>query len=167
MDPDNARVAGTQGGSSSTMTKQKQVGNVKLVPRSAVNNTQEPRMTVPNQVCSPSPTWSYHSNWSDNLSPPHIIPLLHLIVINPCLGGAMQGQLIQGQMFPCLSLKHPVLVFLIGNQDPLDLKGVEVCGPPKVIVPQCLVMGEVLVKDSLSQVVGEQVQVNCQVLIII
>ena len=47
---------------------------MKPVPRSVVNNTQEPRMTLLNQVHSPSPTWSYHSNWSDNLSPPHIIP---------------------------------------------------------------------------------------------
>ena len=26
------------------------------------------------QVCSPSPVWSYHSNSSDNLSPPDIMP---------------------------------------------------------------------------------------------
>ena len=52
----------------------KQRGNVKSVPRSVVNNTHEPRMTLPNQVHSPSPAWLYHSNWSDNLSPPHAIP---------------------------------------------------------------------------------------------
>ena len=74
MDSGEASVACTQGGSSSTMAKMKQVGNIKPVPRSVVNNTQEPRMMVPNQGHSPSPVWLYHSNWSNDLSPPHIIP---------------------------------------------------------------------------------------------
>ena len=62
MDSDDTSVTGTQGGSSSTMTKKAQVGNVKPVPRSVVNNTQELRMTLPNQIHSPSLMWSYHSN---------------------------------------------------------------------------------------------------------
>ena len=74
MDSDKASVAGTQGGSSSATIKKKQVGNVKPVPRSLVNNTQELRMTLPNQLHSPSSMWLYHSNWSDILSPLHIIP---------------------------------------------------------------------------------------------
>ena len=74
MDSDEANVAGTQGGLPSTMTKKKQEGNVKPVPRSVSNNTQELRMMLPNQVCSPSLVWSYHSNWSNDPSP-QIIPL--------------------------------------------------------------------------------------------
>ena len=74
MDYDDTSVNGTQGGSSNVTTKKKQIGNVKLVPRSVVNNTQELRMMLPNQIHSPSPMWSYHSNWSDDQSPPHIIP---------------------------------------------------------------------------------------------
>ena len=74
MDSDEDSVAGTQGGSSSTTTKKKKVGNIKPVPRSVFSNTQEPRMMLSNQVHSPSQVWLYHSNWSDDLSPPHIIP---------------------------------------------------------------------------------------------
>ena len=40
MDSDKASVTGAQEESSSTKTKKKQVGNVKLIPRSVVNNTQ-------------------------------------------------------------------------------------------------------------------------------
>ena len=69
MDSDEASVVGTQGGSFSTTTKKKQVGNVKPVPKSVVSNTQELRMTLPNHVFSPSVAWSYHSNWYDDLSP--------------------------------------------------------------------------------------------------
>ena len=54
--------------------KKKHVHNIKPVPRSVSNNTQELRMTLPNQVHSPSPVWLYHSNWSDDLSPSHVIP---------------------------------------------------------------------------------------------
>ena len=60
MDSDDASVTGSQLGFSSATTKMKQVGNVKLVPRSVGNNTQELRMMVPNKVYSPSPMWSYH-----------------------------------------------------------------------------------------------------------
>ena len=74
MDSDEARVAGAQGGSPSATTKKKQVGNFNPVCRSVASNIQEPGMTLPNQVHSPSPVWLYHSNWSDDLSPPHIIP---------------------------------------------------------------------------------------------
>ena len=74
IDSDESSVAGTQGGSSSTMAKKKQVGNVKPVPRSVSNNTQEPRTMLLSQVHSPSLAWSYHSNWSDDLSHPHVIP---------------------------------------------------------------------------------------------
>ena len=74
MDSDNTTVAGAQGGSSSAMKKKRQVGNVKLLPRSVVYNTQELRMTLPNQISHPSPMWSYHPNWSDDLSLQHIIP---------------------------------------------------------------------------------------------
>ena len=83
MDSDGSSVTGTKGGRFRAMAKKKQVGNIKLVPRSVVNNIQEPRMMVPNQVCFPSlhghitqigvmiylPHTSYH--------------LLHLIVIHP------------------------------------------------------------------------------------
>ena len=41
---------------------------------SVSNNTQEPRMMLPSQVCSPSLVWSYHSNWSDDLSSLYNIP---------------------------------------------------------------------------------------------
>ena len=58
---------------SNTMAKKKQMGNIEPVPRSVTNNTQGPRMTLGSKVSSPSPTWSYHLNWSDDL-PPHIIP---------------------------------------------------------------------------------------------
>ena len=85
MDSDGNSVAGTQGGSSSAMTKKKQVGNVKQVPRNVVNNTQELKMMLPNQVLSLSPVWSYHSNWSDDLFPPHVIP--------PSLLNSYQSQL--------------------------------------------------------------------------
>ena len=74
MDSDEPSVAGTQGGSSSTTTNKKQVGNVEPVARSVSNNTQELRMTLPKQVHSPSLAWSYLSNWSDDLPPLHIIP---------------------------------------------------------------------------------------------
>ena len=77
---------GTERESSSTMTKKKHVGNIKPVPRSVVNNTQELRMMVPNKVCSPSPMWLYHSNWSDNLFPHTSYHLLHLIAISPGWG---------------------------------------------------------------------------------
>ena len=60
MDFDEASITGTQGGSSSATTKKKQVGNVKLVPRSVSNNAQELRTTLCNQAHSPSPAWSYH-----------------------------------------------------------------------------------------------------------
>ena len=84
IDSDEASVAGTPGQSFSAMAKQKQVGNVKQVPRSVSNNTQELRMMLLNQVCSSFLAWSYHSNWSDDLSPPHTsYHLLHLMVINP------------------------------------------------------------------------------------
>ena len=56
------------------MAKKRQVGNIKLVPRSVSNNTPEPRMTLSNQVCSPSLMLLYHSNWSDDLYPPYVIP---------------------------------------------------------------------------------------------
>ena len=45
-----------------------------MAPSSVVNNAQELRITLPNQICSPSPMWSYHSNLSDDLSPPCVIP---------------------------------------------------------------------------------------------
>ena len=80
MDSDEVSVAGTQGGSSSTTTTKKQVGNVKLVPRSVSNNTQELRTMLPNQVCSPSLALSYHSNWSDDLPPHTSYHLLHLMI---------------------------------------------------------------------------------------
>ena len=86
MDSDEASVAGTPGGSSSTTAKKKQVGNIKLVPRSVSNDTQEPRMMLPNQVHSPSSVWSYHSNWSDDLSPHLSYHLLYLMVTNPSWG---------------------------------------------------------------------------------
>ena len=47
---------------------------VKSVPRSVSNNTQESRTILPSQVHSPPLAWLYHSNWHDNLFPPHIIP---------------------------------------------------------------------------------------------
>ena len=58
------------------MAKKKQVGNVTLGPKSISNNTQELRMMPPSQVYSLFTAWSYHSNWSDNISPPQIIPPL-------------------------------------------------------------------------------------------
>ena len=70
MDSYDTSVTGTQGGSSSIMTKKNHVGNIKPVPRSVVSNTQELRTTLPNQIHSPSLMWLYHSNWSDDLSPP-------------------------------------------------------------------------------------------------
>ena len=70
---EEANVTGTQGQPSRTTTK-KQVGNVKPIPRSVSNNTQELRISLPNQVHSPSPVWLYHSNWSEDLYPPHIRP---------------------------------------------------------------------------------------------
>ena len=48
--------------------------HVKLVPRSVVYNTQELRMMVPNDIVLRPCMWSYHSNWSDDLSSPHVIP---------------------------------------------------------------------------------------------
>ena len=41
MDSDKASVTCTQGGFFTTTTKKKQVGNIKLVPRSVSSNTQE------------------------------------------------------------------------------------------------------------------------------
>ena len=73
------------------MTKKKQVGKVKPVPMSVVNNTQEPRMTLLNQIHSPSPTWSYHTNWSDDLSPPNIIPPSPLKIYQSWLGLGLLG----------------------------------------------------------------------------
>ena len=55
------------------MIKKKQVGNIKPVLRMWLT-TQEPRTTLLNQIHSQSPMWSYHSNWSNDLSPPHAIP---------------------------------------------------------------------------------------------
>ena len=81
-DSAGASAAGIQGGSSSAMVKKRQVGNVKLVPRSTSNKPQEQRMTLPSQVYSPFPVWLYHSSWSDDLSLLHIIPPFHLMVIN-------------------------------------------------------------------------------------
>ena len=73
MDSDEASVNGAEGGSSSTMAKKKQVGNIEPVSRSVTNNTQGPRMTLCSQVSSQSPTWSYHSNWIDlEMSSPNI-----------------------------------------------------------------------------------------------
>ena len=40
-----------------------------------VNNNQELKMIPPNEIHSPLQIWSYHSNWRDDLFPPHIIPL--------------------------------------------------------------------------------------------
>ena len=74
IDSDGDSVPDTEGGLSSTVAKKKQVGKVKPEPRSVSNNAQEPRMTLCSQVHSPSLVWSYHSNWSENLSLPHIIP---------------------------------------------------------------------------------------------
>ena len=74
IDCTEVSVAGTQGGPSSLTTKKKQVGNIKLVPRSVSNNTQELRTMLPSQVHSPSLVWSNHSNWNEDLSTPHIIP---------------------------------------------------------------------------------------------
>ena len=62
MDSDYTSVTGAQGGSSSIITKKKQVDNVKPVPRSVVSNPQELRTMLPNQIHFPSPMWSYHSN---------------------------------------------------------------------------------------------------------
>ena len=42
MDSYDASVASNQGGSFSATQKMKVVGNVKVVPRSVVSNTQEP-----------------------------------------------------------------------------------------------------------------------------
>ena len=57
MDSDEASIAGAQGVSSSTTAKKKQEGNVKQVPRSVSNNTQELRMALHNLVCSPAMVW--------------------------------------------------------------------------------------------------------------
>ena len=54
IDSDKSSAQGAQGGSSSTIPKKMQVGNIKLVPRSVSNNTQEPRKMLPSQVHSPS-----------------------------------------------------------------------------------------------------------------
>ena len=86
MDSNDTSVAGAQGESSSIMTKKKQVGNIKLVPRSVVNNTQELRMTLPNQICSPSPMWSHHLNWMMIYLPHKSYHLFNLIVFNPSWG---------------------------------------------------------------------------------
>ena len=68
MDSDEASVSGMEGGSSNTMTKKKQVG----MSRSVSNNSRTENDAA--QVHSPSLMWSYNSNWSDDLSPPHIMP---------------------------------------------------------------------------------------------
>ena len=56
------------------MIMKRQVGSIKPGQRSVYNTTPELRMALPSQVHSPSPAWSYHSNWSDDLSTPHNIP---------------------------------------------------------------------------------------------
>ena len=57
-----ASVAGAQGELSNATVIKRLVGSVKPVPRSASNSPQESRTTLPNQVHSLSPAWSYHSN---------------------------------------------------------------------------------------------------------
>ena len=73
MDSDGTSIAGIQGESPSTTIKKRQVGSIKPVQRSVNNDTQELRMIQPSQAHSLSPALSYHSNVSDDLSPPHII----------------------------------------------------------------------------------------------
>ena len=74
IDSDGASIAGIQGELPSTVIKKRQVGSIKPVSRSVNNSTQDLRMTLPSQVHSLSHVWLYHSNWSDDLSPTHIIP---------------------------------------------------------------------------------------------
>ena len=74
IDSDGASVAGIHAESPSTTIKKIQVGSFKPVTRSVNSSSQESRITQPSKTHSTSPVWSYHSNWSDYLSPLHIIP---------------------------------------------------------------------------------------------
>ena len=69
IDSDGTSIDDIQGKSPSTMIKKRLVGSDKPVSRSVNNSTQGLRRTLPHQVHSPSPAWSYHSSWSDDLSP--------------------------------------------------------------------------------------------------
>ena len=83
IDSDEASVAGTQGGLSSTMVKRKQVDNIKPVPRSVSNTTQELRMMLPYEAHSPSQA-GHITQIGVMVYPCHTsYHLLHLMVINP------------------------------------------------------------------------------------
>ena len=137
------------------MTKKKQVDNIKPVSRSASNNTQEPRMMLPNQIHSLSLAWSYHSNWSDDLSPPHIIPLSALKGHQFHLGVGHLGTTNSRAEVPFIVPEMPSPNIPYRELRPLGFGRVRGRGvwSPQVIVPQHLVMGEVFVEDSLTLMV--------------
>ena len=91
IDSDGASVAGDQGELPSTTMKQRQGGSITPILKSVNNSTQESRMTLPSQVCSTSPVWSYYSNWSNDLSPPcKLCHLLYQMVITPVRFGLLR-----------------------------------------------------------------------------
>ena len=152
MDSADASVAGAQGRSSSIMTKKKQVGNAKLVSRSVFNNTQKPRRMLANQFHSQSLMWSYQSNWSDYLSPQHILPPSAINSYQSQLGLGCLGTANSRTEAPLFVPEMPSPNIPNRESRPMGFgrgrgRGV---WAPQVIVPQHLVVGEILVEDSLT-----------------
>ena len=87
MDSDEASVAGTQGGFSSTIRKKKQVGNIKPVPRSVSNNTQEPENDATQPSSFSIPQHGHITQIGVMINLPHMLyHIIHLMVINSGTG---------------------------------------------------------------------------------
>ena len=106
---------------------------------------------TPSQVHSPSLARSYHSNWSDDLSPPHIIPP-SLLGHQPLLNLGCLGTRNSRTEVPLVVPEMPSADMPSKEPGPLQFGKGRGRGmwSPQVIVPQCLVMDDILFEDSLK-----------------
>ena len=93
--------------------------------------------------------WLYHSNWSDDVSPPHVIPP-SLLSHQPPLNLGYLGTTNSRTEVPLFIPEMPSHDIPSRESRPLGFGRGRGRGmwSPQVIVPQYLVVGEVLVEDS-------------------